>query len=73
MPKMRITKRYNNASEKNGLLEEDFVDFTTRADGYAWVYAVQRSLALDWDLVDYEWAVLLPGVGKPVGPNSARS
>lgn len=59
MPTMRITKRYNNLSPLNGMLVNDKIEFNTREDGAAFVRAVAANDELDWELVDYEWAIVL--------------
>jgi hypothetical protein len=66
VPVLRIVKRYNSKSALGGLIVEDNISFKTRADGIAWVRAVQQNAALDFDLVDYEWALVGGTVGERV-------
>jgi hypothetical protein len=66
VPVLRIVKRYNSKSALNGLVTEDKVSFETRADGVAWVRAVQQNAALDFDLADYEWALVGETLGERV-------
>jgi hypothetical protein len=66
VPVLRIVKRYNSKSALGGLIVEDNISFNTRADGIAWVRAVQQNAALDFDLVDYEWALVGGTIGERV-------
>lgn len=66
MPVLRIVKRYNSKSALGGVIVEDKISFKTRADGVAWVRAVQQNAALDFDIVDYEWAIVGEMIGERV-------
>lgn len=73
MPIMRIVKEYNNRSPLSGIIEADTVSFKSRADGYAFVDRVQRQSkegSLDWDLIDYEWALITEGVNEVLVNNT---
>lgn len=57
--KIRIVKRYKNDSPKAGIEEADIVEIEGGAEGAArFVTAVNASSAHDWEIIDYEVALL---------------
>jgi hypothetical protein len=61
MPVLRVIKEYNNKSPLNGVVETDNITFDSKVDGMRWVKAINdlnKKSKLDWDLIDYEWALL---------------
>lgn len=61
MPVLRIVMQYNNQSRLGGIIQSDTINFDTQEDGLRWLASVaemNKAGTLDWDLIDYEWALL---------------
>lgn len=61
MPILRIVQQYNNQSRLGGIIQSDTISFDTKEDGLRWLSRIaelNQQGKLDWDLIDYEWALL---------------
>ena len=57
--RIRIVKRYKAGTPKSGIEEADVVDIEGGADGAArFVTAVNANRKLDWQIIDYEVALI---------------
>jgi hypothetical protein len=55
---MRILKRYNNLSAKNGILEWDKVTFSSKEEGAAWLLRLPVIKSLAFEVIDFDWALI---------------
>jgi hypothetical protein len=60
MPILTIVKKYNRKSPLNGIVVSDKVELESRDALTNFLAGVQHASAsggLDWDIVDYSWAI----------------
>lgn len=72
MPVLRIVKQYNKRSPLNGIVETDKLSFETKRNGLSWLKSItelNKLGKLDWDLIDYEWALITEGGGNEILKN----
>ena len=68
--RIRIVKRYNNRSPQSGIEEADIVDIEGGAAGAArFVTAVNASKVLDYEIIDYEVALITKMEGPEILSN----
>ena len=67
MSVLRIVKEYNNQSQLAGVVQTDCIPFASKEAALRWVKNVnQLNLQgrLDWDLIDYEFALIEDGCSE---------
>lgn len=60
MPVLLIVKKFNARSKLNGIVVTEKVELKSRDDLTGFIVGVQAANSrrqLDWDLIDYNWAV----------------
>lgn len=62
---VRITKQYNNSSEKNGIIEVDKLEFDSIDDAALWVTRVNANPQIGFDVIDYDAALINAGKSTP--------
>ena len=63
MPVLRIVKKYNHRSPKNGIIDVESVSFNTKEEGLQFLASVPLIKHLEWEMIDYDWVVV--GDAKP--------
>lgn len=72
MPVLRITKKYNNKSPLRGIVIIDKVTLQSKDDLRRFLAGIKKASqhgSLDWDVVDWEWALVDTAKGAEVLQN----
>lgn len=71
--KWRIVKRYNNLSPMNGVEVADYVEFVDATAVARFVAGVNSNKEVDFDIIDYERALLGQGMEILANPTGGRT